>query len=358
MPYAVFVINPGSTSTKTALFQGDRCLFERTIHHGSDDIARYRTIAEQLPMRLAAVESALLDAVSAAGLEGPEEISAFVGRGGVVRPVASGVYAINAAMCADVTAARYGEHASNLGPLIASSFGERFHRPAYIVDPVTVDELQPVARMTGLPEIKRISRFHALNQKAVARKASADLGSPYESISLVVAHLGGGISVAAHENGKVIDVNDAMNEGPFSADRAGSLPTFPLIDMAFSGQYDRTSLKRRLVGQGGLMALVGTTDCKLVEDLAPVRPDYDAALEGMIYQVAKWIGLMAVVLEGRAKAIVITGGMAKSDYLINRIKKKVSFLAPVLVYPGEAELASLAAGAMRVLEGHEQPGIY
>jgi len=358
MPHAIFVINPGSTTTKTALFLDERCAFERSVAHTPDELAPYKMIAEQLPMRLAAVESALLDAVTSAGLTGPEAVDAYVGRGGLTHPLQSGVYAIDDEMRADLTSARFGEHASNLGALIASAFGERFRKPAFIVDPVTVDEFDPVARVTGLPEIKRRSTFHALNQKAVARKAAADLNANYEDLCLVVVHMGGGISIAAHSFGRVIDVNDALNEGPMSPERAGSLPILPVIDIAFSGQYDRSSLRRRINGQGGLVALVGTSDCKLVEDLAPVRPDYADALDAMAYQIAKWVGAMAVVLEGKARAIVLTGGLARSEYLTSRIRQKVAFLAPVMIYPGEAELASLAAGALRVLEGLEQPRVY
>jgi len=358
MPQAIFVINPGSTTTKTALFLDDQCVFERSVAHDPETLAPYQTIADQLPMRMAAVESALMEAVAKTDMTGPEAVAAFVGRGGLIHPVSSGVYTIDFAMCADLKSARYGEHASNLGALIAADLGSRFEKPAFIVDPVTVDEFEPVARVTGLPEIKRRSTFHALNHKAVARRAAADLGVSYEETHFVVAHMGGGISIAAHANGRVIDVNDALNEGPLSPERAGSLPILPVIDMAFSGQYDRTSLRRRINGKGGLVALVGTSDCKLIEEQALIHPEYAAALDAMVYQIAKWIGAMAVVLEGRTRAIVLTGGLARSAYLTSRIRDKVEFLAQVLVYPGEAELAALAAGAQRVLEGREQPKSY
>ena len=358
MPEIIFAINPGSTTTKTALFRRNDCVFEQSLTHSANELAAYRTVADQLSMRLSAVEAALAAAVAKVGLAGPEAISAFVGRGGLIHPVRSGVYTVNEAMCADLSQARYGEHASNLGALIAGAFGERYGRPAFIVDPVTVDEFEPIARMTGLPEAKRRSTFHALNQKAVARQAAADLGRDYNDINLVVVHMGGGISVAAHAHGRVIDVNDALNEGPMSPERAGSLPTQAVIDMAFSGHYDAASLRRRINGQGGLAALVGTTDCKLVEDLAPERPDYAMALDTMAYQIAKWIGAMATVLCGNLEAIVLTGGLARSQYITERIRDRVSFLAPVLLYPGEKELASLAAGVLRVLDGREQPGHY
>lgn len=358
MPYTIFVINPGSTTTKTALFLDDQCLFERSVPHDPESLIPYNTIADQLPMRLAAVEDALMDAVSKAGLRGPEDVSAYVGRGGLIHPVHSGVYAVNDMMRADLLSARYGEHASNLGALIAASFGDRYHKPALIVDPVTVDEFEPVARVTGLPEIQRRSTFHALNHKAVARQAAAALGMDYADAYFVVVHMGGGISIAAHARGRVIDVNDALNEGPLSPERAGTLPVLSVIDMAYSGNYDRTSLRRRINGQGGLVALVGTSDCRLIEEQAPVRPDYAAALDAMAYQIAKWVGAMAVVLNGKAQAIILTGGLARSQYLTSRIIAKVSFLAPVLIYPGEAELAALAAGAQRVLEGCEKPSDY
>jgi butyrate kinase len=358
MPEYIFVINPGSTSTKTALFLRDQCLFERSISHATEVLASFAAIADQLPMRLDAVETALSDAIIASGLSGPQDIMAFVGRGGLIHPVQSGIFLINETMLADLTSARFGEHASNLGALIASAFGERFHRPAFIVDPVTVDEFDPVARMTGLPEIKRRSTFHALNQKAVARMAASQLGTTYESMYLVVAHLGGGISIGAHALGRVIDVNDALNEGPLSPERAGSLPSLALIDLAFSGQYDKASLRRRVNGQGGLVALTGTSDCRQIEEQAAFRPEYAAALDAMIYQTVKWIGAMAVVLGGKAQAIVLTGGLARSEYLTSRIRDRVAFLAPVMIFPGEAELAALAAGALRVLDGDAQLGIY
>lgn len=358
MPETIFAINPGSTTTKTALFLRGQCIFEQSLSHTAADLAPYGSVAAQLPMRLAAVESALLAAIARAGLPGPEAVSAFVGRGGLIHPLPSGVYQVNEAMCTDLAQARYGEHASNLGALIADAFGRRYGRPAFIVDPVVVDEFEPLARMTGLPEVRRRSTFHALNQKAVARHAAADLGRPYSEVNFVVVHMGGGISVAAHRRGRVIDVNDALNEGPLSPDRAGSLPTLAVVDMAFSGKYDAASLRRRINGQGGLSALVGTNDCKLVEDLAPQRPDYALALDTMAYQIAKWIGAMAAVLCGELDAVVLTGGLARSEYLTTRIRDRVSFLAPLMIYPGEKELEALAAGVLRVLDGQEQPGVY
>ncbi|MGI6298632.1 MAG: butyrate kinase [Saccharofermentanales bacterium] len=358
MPEIIFAINPGSTTTKTALYRRDVCLFEQSLSHSAAELAPYRTIAAQLPMRLAAIENALTAALAKAGHADTRAISAVVSRGGLLHPVVSGVYEVNEDMLADLTKARYGEHASNLGALIASVLGERFGCPAYIVDPVVVDELEPAARLTGLPEIKRRSVFHALNQKAVARQAAADLNCKYEDINLIVVHMGGGISIAAHRRGRVIDVNNALEEGPFSPERAGSLPTLPLLELAFSGQYDSAALRRKINGQGGMAALLGTNDCRMVEDLAAQRPDYALVLDAMAYQTAKWIGAMATVLKGEIKAVVLTGGMARSKYLTERIHNSVAFLAPVLIYPGEKEMAALISGVLRVLAGQEKPGEY
>ncbi len=354
MPEIIFAINPGSTTTKAALFWRDKCVFEQNLSHSAAELAPYQTIAAQLPMRLTAVETTLAAAIAAADLSGPAVVTAFVGRGGLVHPVPSGVYQVNDAMCDDLKQARYGEHASNLGALIASVLSKRYSSQAYIVDPVVVDELEPVARLTGLPEIRHRSVFHALNHKAVARQAAADLGVNYQEINLIIVHMGGGISIAAHRRGRVIDVNDALAEGPLSPERAGSLPTLQLLDLAYSGKYDKAALKRRINGQGGMAALLGTNDCRLFENLAPQRPDYALVLDAMAYQTAKWIGAMATVLKGDVQAVVLTGGMARSQYLTERIRDSVAFLAPLLIYPGEKEMAALAASVLRVLDRQEE----
>ena len=353
MSIVIFAINPGSTSTKTALFADETCLHESVVRHDAASLQAYPTLASQLPLRLAAVEAALQEALRVAGLPGPASIDAFVGRGGLTHGLPSGTYRVNAAMLSDLSTNRYGVHASNLGAQIADSLASQFGKPAYIVDPVSVDEMIDVARYSGLPQIRRKSTFHALNQKAVARQAAGQLGRPYESVNLIVAHMGGGISIGAHRHGRVIDVNNALEEGPFSPERAGTLPSLQLLDLYESGTLTPGELRKLLVGRGGLFAYTGTIDVKAIEEAAAVRTDYAECLAAMTYQIAKQIGAMAVSLAGQVDAIVLTGGLAYSQGLTGDISRQVGFIAPVLVYPGENELPALAAGARRVLCGAE-----
>jgi butyrate kinase len=356
-PVILFVINPGSTSTKIALYRDDQCLFERSIRHEASEWPVSGGIIGQLPLRLAAVEAVLQEAVTACGIEA-RDITAFVGRGGLVHNVASGTYKVNEDMLRDLREARYGEHASNLGALIAAQLAGRYGKEAYIADPPPVDEMISLARYSGLPIFRRKSVFHALNQKAMAHRAAADIGSSYDQCSLVVAHLGGGISVGAHQNGRVIDVNDALEEGPFSPERAGSVPSLQLVDLCFSGKLDKTAICRMLVGQGGLFAYTGSTDCLQIEKESANRPDYLEVLQAMAYQVAKSIGACAASLGRRPDAIVLTGGLARSAWLVQEISSRVGFLGRILVYPGENELEALALAARRVLTGQEPSLVY
>lgn len=358
MSPVIFVINPGSTSTKTALFRDDTCLHETVVRHDAAAILACPTLASQLPLRLAAIETALADALARSALASPAAIDAFVGRGGLVHGLPSGTYAINDDMLADLTGNRYGVHASNLGAQIAASLAAEYGKPSYIVDPVAVDEMQPLARYCGLPQIRRKSTFHALNQKAVARLAADQLSRPYEAVNLVVAHLGGGISVGAHLRGRVIDVNNALEEGPFSPERAGTLPSLQLLDLYESGLFTPAELRRLLVGQGGLYAYTGSLDVRAIEEAAATRADYAEYLDAMAYQIAKQIGATAVCLAGQVDAIVLTGGLAHSTWLTGKIQAMVQFIARVLIFPGENELPALAAGALRVLRGQETAKIY
>jgi butyrate kinase len=351
-PCLLFVINPGSTSTKAALFRGDVCLFERGIKHAAADLQQPGGIVGQLAFRLAAVRAILAEAASTATIE-PTAISAFVGRGGLVHNVPGGVYGVNATMLSDLRQARFGEHACNLGALIAQQLAAEYGKKAYIADPPPVDEMNGLARYSGAPQFRRKSVFHALNQKAIARKAAAELGKPYEQCRLVVAHMGGGISVGAHLDGRVIDVNNAMEEGPFSPDRSGTVPSLQLLDLCFSGEYSRQDIYRMLVGQGGLYAYTGSTDCRMIEEEAANHAEYRELLQAMAYQVAKAIGAMAVALGGPPDAVVLTGGLAHSAWLTGEIAGRVSFLGPVLIYPGEDELAALASAVCRVLRGED-----
>ena len=353
----LFVINPGSTSTKTGLFRDDTCLGERVIRHPDELLQHPDGLGGQLVFRLAALTGVLEEDLARTGLT-RADVTAYVGRGGLLHPVDGGTYPVNQAMLDDLAANRYGEHASNLGARIAAALAWPEGKTAYIVDPPSVDEMFSLARYTGLPQIRRRSAFHALNQKAVARRAAAELGLDYDKARLIVAHLGGGISVAAHDQGRVVDVNDALEEGPFSPERAGTLPTLQLLRLAAEHQNDFTRLRRLINGRGGLYAYTGTTDCSRIEEEAAKRPDYRELLQAMGYQIAKAMAALAASLEGRVDALVVTGGLARSDILMGEIRRRVGFVAPLMVYAGEFELQALAAGVLRVLRGEEEPRHY
>lgn len=347
----LLAINPGSTSTKIAIFEDTTVVLEHVLRHSSEELAAYGRIASQYEFRKVAVLKALEDAgVSVTDLD------AVVGRGGVMKPIPGGTYLVNQTMLTDLRTGVYGEHASNLGGLLAYDIAQSVGVPAFIVDPVVVDELQPVARLTGLPQVVRKSIFHALNQKAIARRAAAELGKIYTELNLIVAHLGGGISVGAHHQGRVVDVNNALDgDGPFSPERSGGLPAADLARLCFGGQYTEAEIRKLLVGRGGLVAHLGTNDGR--EVVKSIRADDQHAslvYEAMAYQVAKEIGAAAAVLSGQVDAIVITGGLAyDQDYLVRWIKERVAFIADVLVYPGEDELTALVEGALRVLNDEE-----
>jgi butyrate kinase len=357
LPHLVFVINPGSTSTKTALFSDENCLFQASIRHADGDLQQTEHIIDQLPLRLRAVQASLEQALIETGLRA-HAIDAFAGRGGLVHRVQGGAWQVNAAMLTDLTEARYGEHASNLGAIIAWHLAQAGNKPSYIVDPPVVDELSDLARYTGLPSLQRRSAFHALNHKAVARLAAARLGRPYESLDLIIAHLGGGISVAAHTRGRVVDVNDALEEGPFSPERAGTLPTLQLLRLMVDSGHSLDEMRRLLVGRGGLYAYTGTTDFRQIEAQSANRPDWASLIEAMAYQVAKSIAALTACLRGRPDAIVLTGGLVQSSRLVGLICHHIDWLGPVLLFPGEHELAALADGVLRILRGIDVAGHY
>ena len=355
MNYRILVINPGSTSTKIALFNNEEPIFSVNISHPAEELAKFSKIIEQYDFR----KEIILKELEKRG-EKVELLSAVVARGGLLRPIPSGTYVVTEKMLEDLRAGINGEHASNLGALIADAIARPLGIPAYIVDPVVVDEMEPIAKVTGLPFIKRKSILHALNQKRIARIAAKDLGKKYEEANLIVVHLGGGISVGAHKKGKIVDVNNALNgDGPIAPERAGSLPAWQLVELCFSGQYTKDEIKKLLAGKGGVIAYLGTNDMRVAEEMVN-KGDKKARfiMEAMAYTVAKWIGMMAAVLEGNVDAIVLTGGLAYYKDFVSWVERRVKFIAPVVVYPGGDEMRALAEGALRVLRGEEVAKIY
>ncbi len=345
----ILAINPGSTSTKFALFEEDEILFEKTLRHSPEDLAGFPRIADQFHYR----KDLIMEELTARNVN-LNSISAVVGRGGVVKPIESGIYEVNQKLIDDLVEAARGEHASNLGGLIASDIAS--HLPgakAFIVDPVVVDELLPIARISGHPEIERVSIFHALNQKAVSRLYASSAGRNYEDLNLVVAHMGGGISVGAHRKGKVVDVNNALNgDGPFSPERSGGLPARQLIDLCFSGRYSYDELKQMITGKGGMLAYLGTNNFKQACEMAEGGDERSVLItEALAYQVAREIGAMAAVLDGEVDAIILTGGLAYQESHVERIRKKVGFIARVVVFPGEDEIRALAFNGLLALDG-------
>ena len=351
----ILVINPGSTSTKIAVFDDESSVLEKTIRHSSEELKDFKNIIEQYDFRVKVIENVLKEN----GFK-LEDFDAFVGRGGLLHPIESGTYRVNEAMLEDLKECKYGEHASNLGAIIAYNLATKVNKPAYIVDPVVVDEMEPLARYSGLKGIERKSIWHALNQKAVARRAAKDLHKKYDEVNLIVVHLGGGISVAAHKKGRTVDVNNALNgDGPFAPERAGGLPTISLVDLCMSGKYTYEEMKKLLAGKGGLVSHLGTNNAIEVEERIEKGDEYAKLVyEAMAYQVAKTVGEMAAVLKGEVDAIILTGGLAHSKMLTEWIKERTSFIAPVLLYPGEDEMRALAEGALRVLKGEEKEKIY
>lgn len=355
--YRVLAINPGSTSTKIAVYEGQKPIFVRNIHHTADDLSSFKRIADQFSFRKESIIKAMEDESIALST-----IDAIVGRGGLIYPLESGVYEVNESMIRDLSDSPIGHHASNLGGLIAEDIARELGGSvkAYIADPVVVDELSDVARITGHPRFVRRSIFHALNQKAVGRAYAETIGKHYEELNLVVAHLGGGISVGAHKEGRVVDVNNALDgEGPFTPERAGTLPTGDLINLCFSGEFTKTELRKMIKGEGGLVAHLGTNEALTALNRAADGDSHAAEiLDALCYNVAKSIGAMAAVLCGKVDAIIITGGMAHSRVITDYIRGMVEFVAPVAVYPGEDEMKALAMNGWLVLSGRVEPKEY
>ncbi|WP_404452958.1 butyrate kinase [Virgibacillus necropolis] len=353
--FRILVINPGSTSTKIGVFDNETCIFEKTIRHEADEVAGFNRVIDQYDFR----KNVILDQLDHEGIN-ISKLSAVCGRGGLLRPIEGGTYEVNEAMLEDLRIGFNGEHASNLGGIIANEIANGLNIPAYIVDPVVVDEFEEIARFSGVPEIPRKSIFHALNQKAVARKVAKDIGKAYDEANLIITHMGGGITVGAHKNGKVIDVNNGLHgDGPFSPERAGTVPAGDLVSLCYSGQYYRDEMMKKLVGQGGLVAYLQTSDAVEVENRIE-NGDKEASdtYEAMAYQIAKEIGSMSAVLNGRVDAIIMTGGLAYGKAFVEMISKRINWIADTIVYPGEDELQALTEGTLRVLRGEETPKIY
>jgi len=353
--FYILVINPGSTSTKVAFFKNEEEVISTSIHHSRDELQFFRHVIEQKEFRLRVIEEVLLKHNHL-----QKEIHAVVGRGGLLRPIIGGTYLVNKKMIKDLSESWQGEHASNLGGMIAYEFAQRYHVPPFIVDPVVVDEMEPLARISGHPELQRRSIFHALNQRAVAIEAAKAIGKEYHEINLIIAHLGGGISIGCHAKGKVIDVNNALNgEGPFSPERTGGLPAGQLVEYCFSRKHTKKKILRQLTGQGGMIAYLGTNDMKIIKERI-IAGDKQSQLlyEAMAYQVAKEIGSLVPVLYGQVDAIVLTGGLVHDQDFTQLIKKRVQSITQVIVYPGEREMLALAKGALRVLTNKEKYQVY
>ena len=349
--HRILVINPGSTSTKVALYEEEKSLWSETVSYKKEELLHFEHILDQFAMRRKDVEKIIQEKNL-----NIKSLSAVVGRGGPFKPLESGTYRVSEKLLIDVKSGNVqAEHISNIGVLLAYEIAKEAGVSAFFVDPVSVDEFEPVARISGIPELERKSLLHTLNVKATAHKAAKNLGKPLSELNLIVAHLGGGISICPIRKGRIIDVNNANEGGPFSPERAGSLPVSSLAKLCYSGRFTYPEMKKRLVGNGGLVAYLGTNDIREVEKRI-AEGDEKAKLiyQAMAYQIAKEIGSMATVLNGEIDAILLTGGAAHSCMLTGWIKQKVFFLGPIYVYPGENEMESLAMGVLRVLRGEEQ----
>ena len=349
------IINPGSTSTKIGVFEDETLLFEETLRHTTEEIAQYDTIVDQKDFR----KEVILNILKEKNFD-MKSLQVIVGRGGMLKPIPGGTYAVTDELRKDLEAGVQGQHASNLGGILAREIGDEIGVPSYIVDPVVVDELMPIARYSGVPELPRTSVFHALNQKAVAKRYAKETGKPYESLRLIVVHMGGGVSVGAHEYGRIVDVFNALDgDGAFSPERAGAVPTGALVKMCFSGQYTEKEVYSKLVGKGGFNAYLGTNDMR--EVMKRVHEGDEKAAEmkdAFLLQVAKDMGSMACVLNGKVDQIIVTGGIAYNSEVIEGLKERAGFIAPFTVYPGEDELLALAQGAIRVRTGEEEAMVY
>lgn len=355
MSHKLLIINPGSTSTKISVFEEEKEVLTETLRHETTEIQKYKSVSDQLGFR----KEIILDILKSKKFE-INSLSAVVGRGGMLKPMEGGTYEVNDSMINDLKVGVQGEHASNLGGILARDIASSIGAKAYIVDPVVVDELEDIARVSGVPELPRKSKFHALNQKAVAKRYAAENGKSYEDVNLIVVHMGGGVSVGAHKAGRVVDVNNALDgEGPFSPERAGGVPVGDLIRLCYSGKYEEKEIYSKIVGKGGYVAYLNTNDARIVEGkyLEGVK-EYVDIQDAFIYQVAKAIGERAVTLQGKVDSIILTGGIAYGKLIVDKIKEMTGWIAPITVYPGEDEMLALAQGSLRVLNNEEKVKVY
>ena len=355
MAYKLLIINPGSTSTKIGVYSDEKEVLVETLRHSSDEIAKYDSIFEQKNFR----KEVIMNILKKNNID-VSSLDAIVGRGGMLRPIPGGTYEVTDKLLEDLKVGVSGQHASNLGGILANEIAKEVGIRSFIVDPVVVDELQDVARISGIPELPRKSIFHALNQKAVAKRFGKENKIGYESLNLIVVHMGGGVSVGAHKNGKVIDVNNALDgDGPFSPERAGSVPVGDLVKLCFSGKYTESEIYSKIVGKGGYVAYLNTNDARDVLKAREEGDEYASLIfEAFIYQICKAIGEMSTVLNGKVSQIILTGGIAYSPVVVNAIKERVQWISDITVYPGEDELLALAQGALRVLNGEEEGKVY
>lgn len=345
------VINPGSTSTKIAVFEDETLLFEETLRHSTEEIAKYGAIVDQKDFR----REIILNLLKEKNFD-IKSLNVVVGRGGMLKPIPSGTYTVTDALVRDLEIGVQGPHASNLGGILAREIGDSIGVPSYIVDPTVVDELEPVSRYSGVPELPRTSVFHALNQKAVARRYAKEKGVPYESLNLIVVHMGGGVSVGPHKKGKVVDIFNALDgDGAFSPERAGAVPPGALVKMCFSGKYTEQEVYKKIVGNGGFNAYCGTNDMRDIDKMIDEGDTHAKEVrDAFIQQLAKNIGAMACVLKGKVDQIILTGGIAYDKAVVDGLKEACEWIAPFTVYPGEDELLALAQGALRVMNGEEK----
>lgn len=349
------IINPGSTSTKIGVFEDETLIFDETLRHSTEEISQYASIIDQKDFRKEIITSFL----ASKGVD-IKTFNMVVGRGGLLKPIPGGTYAVTDDLLNDLKIGVQGQHASNLGGILAREIGDEIGAPAFIVDPVVVDELAPVARISGMPELPRRSIFHALNQKAVARRYAKEQGVKYEDLNLIVIHMGGGVSVGAHEKGRIVDVNNILDgEGAFSPERAGTVPVGDLIKLCFSGKFDQKTLYKKICGNGGFNGYLGTNDARDVERMAK-EGDEQAKLvqDAFYYQLAKDAGAMAAVLKGKVDQIIMTGGIAYNPMTKVTLDSYLGWIAPSTVYPGEDELLALVQGGLRVLNGEEEAKVY
>ena len=345
------IINPGSTSTKIGVFEDETLLFEETLRHSTEEIAQYASIVDQKDFR----KEIIVNLLNEKNFD-INSLNMVVGRGGMLKPIPGGTYAVTDELLEDLKIGKQGQHASNLGGILAREIGDSIGVPSFIVDPVVVDEMMPIARHSGVPELPRTSVFHALNQKAVAKRYANEIGKAYTDLNLIVVHMGGGVSVGAHKNGRVVDIFNALDgDGAFSPERAGSVPSGALIKMCFSGKYTEKEVYKKIVGNGGFNAYMGTNDMRDVEK-AVLAGDEQAIeyRDAFVLQVAKDMGSMACVLDGKVDQIIVTGGIAYDKGVVAGLKERAEWIAPFTVYPGEDELLALVQGGLRVVNGVEE----